>query len=123
MASQSTHLLSAEQMMLNKMEVMRSHLPTSEFAVSANPIDKIHTDRFSSFPALSFSQAMISVMNKVDSHQVSASEKMTAVETGKSDDLVGAMIASQKANLSLTAMMQVSKKVISSLEDIRKMPV
>ena len=123
MASQLNHLLSAEQVMLNKMEVMRSNLHTSEFVVSTNPVDKIHTDRSSSFPQLSFSQAMISVMNKVDSHQVEASEKMTAVETGKSDDLVGAMVASQKANLSLTAMMQVSKKVITSLEDIRKMPV
>ena len=48
---------------------------------------------------------------------------MTAVETGQSDDLVGAMIASQKASLSFNALMQVRNKVVTSFEEILKMPV
>ena len=66
---------------------------------------------------------MRQVLDTVNEHQSVASAKITAVETGESDDLVGAMIASQKASLSFSALMQVRNKVVMSFEDIMKMPV
>ncbi|MGR5236482.1 flagellar hook-basal body complex protein FliE [Vibrio alfacsensis] len=118
MASQPTNAISAEQLMLSKMEAMRTQVQQPEFVVSANPLD-----RQSLNAPLSFSQAMTTVLDSVNQHQSVASQKMTAVETGKSDDLVGAMVASQKASLSFDALMQVRNKVVSSFDEIMKLPV
>ncbi|ABU72880.1 flagellar hook-basal body complex protein FliE [Vibrio campbellii] len=118
MASQPTNAVSAEQLMLSKMEAMRTQVQPPEFVVSANPLDQQTLNA-----PLSFSQAMTNVLDTVNQHQSVASQKMTAVETGASDDLVGAMIASQKASLSFNALMQVRNKVVMSFEDIMKMPV
>ncbi|AYO12468.1 flagellar hook-basal body complex protein FliE [Vibrio campbellii] len=118
MASQPTNAVSAEQLMLSKMEAMRTQVQPPEFVVSANPLEQQTLNA-----PLSFSQAMTNVLDTVNQHQSVASQKMTAVETGASDDLVGAMIASQKASLSFNALMQVRNKVVMSFEDIMKMPV
>ena len=118
MASQPTNAVSAEQLMLSKMEAMRTQVQPPEFVVSANP-----SDQQSLNAPLAFAQAMTNVLDTVNQHQSIASQKMTAVETGASDDLVGAMIASQKASLSFNALMQVRNKVVMSFEDIMKMPV
>ncbi|WP_165312876.1 flagellar hook-basal body complex protein FliE [Vibrio ziniensis] len=109
--------MSAEQMLLAKMDAMRVQA-TPEFVISANPVDFQPVNE-----PMSFSTAMTDVLNKVNEHQAIASNKMTAVETGQSDDLVGAMIASQKASLSFNALLQVRNKVVGSFEDIMKMPV
>ncbi|HDM8223013.1 TPA: flagellar hook-basal body complex protein FliE [Vibrio campbellii] len=118
MASQPTNAVSAEQLMLSKMEAMRTQVQPPEFVVSANPLDQQTLNA-----PISFSQAMTNVLDTVNQHQSVASQKMTAVETGASDDLVGAMVASQKASLSFNALMQVRNKVVMSFEDIMKMPV
>jgi flagellar hook-basal body complex protein FliE len=117
-ASQPTHAVSAEQLMLTKMEAMRAQVQPPELVVSANPLDQQMLNT-----PLSFSQAMTNVLNTVNQHQSVASQKITAVETGKSDDLVGAMVASQKASLSFNALMQVRNKVVTSFDEIMKMPV
>lgn len=111
------NLMTAEQLMLSKMENMRA-LAAPEFVVTAHPLDVQQVKQ-----PMSFSNAMTNVLNVVNQHQSTASEKMTAVETGQSDDLVGAMIASQKASLSFNALMQVRNKVVASFEDVMKMPV
>lgn len=118
MASQPTNAVSAEQLMLSKMEAMRTQAQPPEFVVSANPLAQQTLNA-----PISFSQAMTNVLDTVNQHQSVASQKMTAVETGASDDLVGAMVASQKASLSFNALMQVRNKVVMSFEDIMKMPV
>ncbi|AOW84930.1 flagellar hook-basal body complex protein FliE [Vibrio mimicus] len=110
--------VSAEQLMLSKMDAMSTQLKLPEFVVTDNPLDVRGLNE-----PLSFSQAMSNVLNTVNKHQSVASQKMTAVETGQSDDLVGAMVANQKASLSFNALMQVRNKVVNSFEDIMKMPV
>ncbi|OAJ93967.1 flagellar hook-basal body complex protein FliE [Vibrio bivalvicida] len=118
MASQPLNsAFTAEQLMLTKMDVMRTQVQP-EFVVSANPLDVQKANS-----PMSFSAAMTNVLDSVNAHQSIATQKMTAVETGASDDLVGAMIASQKASLSFNALMQVRNKVVTSFEDIMKMPV
>src|SRR4051812_20816056 len=50
----------------------------------------------------SFAQTMKHAFDDVDNDQRLATDKMNAVDSGKSDDLVGAMLSSQQANLSFS---------------------
>lgn len=111
----STSMLMSEQAMLNKIETVKGAVKPD--IITANPHD------IGQAAPLSFADSMTSVLNTVNQHQQLASEKMTAVETGASDDLVGAMVASQQASLSFSALMQVRNKLVSSFEDIMRMPV
>ena len=70
-----------------------------------------------------FKDIMSQVLNNVNDHQKFASSKVTDIETGKSDDLVGAMIATQKASLSFSGLMEVRNKLVTAFEEIYKMPV
>ena len=73
--------------------------------------------------SVSFGDAMRDVVGRVNEQQNIASRLMTAVDTGQSDDLVGAMVASQKAGLSFSALMQVRNKLMTGFDDIMRMPL
>ena len=45
------------------------------------------------------------------------------VDTGKSDDLAGAMIASQQASLSFSALVQVRNKIATGFNDLMSMSI
>ncbi|EKE73964.1 flagellar hook-basal body complex protein FliE [Gallaecimonas xiamenensis] len=85
--------------------------------------DGISPNRIAGQGEGSFTDAMKAAVNKVDFDQKAAGDLMTAVETGQSDDLVGAMVASQKAGLSFSALVQVRNKLVSAFDDIMRMPV
>ncbi|EKP0278341.1 lateral flagellar hook-basal body complex protein LfiE [Aeromonas sp. MR19] len=72
---------------------------------------------------VSFTDAMRDVVGRVNEQQNTASKLMTAVDAGQSDDLVGAMVASQKAGLSFSALMQVRNKLMTGFDDIMRMPL
>lgn len=98
--------------LLNKMEMMQlkaSNEITSTSVGSTSPV--------------SFGQTMNTMLNDVNQQQVSASNLMTAVDSGRSDDLVGAMVMSQKADLSFSLLMQVRNKLMSGFDDIMRMPL
>jgi flagellar hook-basal body complex protein FliE len=71
----------------------------------------------------SFAQTMKDAITNVDQDQQVANGKMAAVESGKSDDLVGAMLSSQQANLSFSMLMQVRNKVMGAMDELLKLPV
>ncbi len=71
----------------------------------------------------SMGQAFADVFKAVDAQQHKASAMTDAVDAGTSDDLVGAMVESQKASLSFSALMQVRNKVAGAFEEIMRMPV
>ena len=73
--------------------------------------------------SVSFGDAMRDVVGRVNEQQNIASRLMTAVDAGQSDDLVGAMVASQKAGLSFSALMQVRNKLMTGFDDIMRMPL
>ena len=52
-----------------------------------------------------------------------AEQQQTAVDTGKSDDLAGAMIASQQASLSFSALVQVRNKIATGFNDLMSMSI
>lgn len=59
----------------------------------------------------------------VDAQDRIAAEKMAAVDAGRSDDLVGAMLASQQASLSFSMLMQARNKIVGAMEDLIKLPL
>ncbi|WP_181296169.1 flagellar hook-basal body complex protein FliE [Pseudomonas sp. Q2-TVG4-2] len=65
----------------------------------------------------------MAAMRSVDTQQHQASTAMAAVDSGKSDDLVGAMIDSQKASVSFSALLQVRNKLTSAFDDVMRMPL
>lgn len=71
----------------------------------------------------SFAQSMKDALSSVDQDQHTANDKMADVESGKSDDLVGAMLSSQQANLSFSMLMQVRNKVMGAVDELLKLPV
>ncbi|WP_175885473.1 flagellar hook-basal body complex protein FliE [Burkholderia sp. BCC0044] len=70
-----------------------------------------------------FTDLLKQAVHDTDAQQHHADGLVTAVETGTSDDLVGAMLASQQASLSFSTMIQVRNKLMSAFDDIIKMQV
>jgi flagellar hook-basal body complex protein FliE len=67
--------------------------------------------------ATDFSQ----VIRAVNQEQNVAANLMAAVDAGRSDDVVGAMVASQKADLSFSMLLQIRNKVMNGVDDIMRM--
>lgn len=66
---------------------------------------------------------MKDAIRSVDDQDQAAAAKMADVDSGKSDDLVGAMLASQQASLSFSMLMQVRNKVMGAVDELIKLPV
>lgn len=71
----------------------------------------------------SFAQTMKDAIRSIDDQDQAAAAKMADVDSGKSDDLVGAMLASQQASLSFSMLMQVRNKVMGAVDELIKLPV
>ena len=74
-------------------------------------------------PSASFAELMSQKVTAINSDQNTASKLMRAVDSGQSDDLVGAMVASQKASLSFSAMVQIRNRLVQAFDDVMKMPI
>lgn len=61
------------------------------------------------------------VLNAVDTQSREASDLAADVDAGRSDDLVGAMLASQQASLSFSMLMQVRNKVAGAFDELIKL--
>ncbi|OWQ93149.1 hypothetical protein CDN99_01210 [Roseateles aquatilis] len=61
------------------------------------------------------------MLRRVDDRDQAAAARMEAVERGESDDLVGAMLASQEASLSFSMLMQVRNKVAGAVDELIKL--
>ncbi|KEQ16366.1 flagellar hook-basal body complex protein FliE [Endozoicomonas numazuensis] len=70
-----------------------------------------------------FGELMKSALDAVNQQQKTAAGMMTDIETGKSKDLLGAMLASQKASLSFQALVQIRNKAVAAYEEIMRMQV
>lgn len=73
--------------------------------------------------ARSFTDHIGGLIRSVDDKGHEAQAMVSAVETGQSDNLVGAMLKSQEASLNFQMMMQVRNKVVSGLDDLIKLPI
>jgi len=70
---------------------------------------------------ISFTQSVWQAVREVDAQGQAANARMEDVDSGRSDDLVGAMLASQEASLSFSMLMQVRNKVVGAVEDLIKL--
>ena len=74
-------------------------------------------------PASSFADTMKDAVGKVNGADADAAQRMSDVDAGKSDDLVGAMLSSQEASLSFSMLMQVRNKVMGAVDELIKLPL
>lgn len=72
---------------------------------------------------LQASQLFSQALQAVDAQQHQASAATAAVDSGQSDDLVGAMIQSQRASVSFSALLQVRNKLTTAFDDIMRTPL
>jgi len=74
-------------------------------------------------PGAGFAQTMLDAVRGVDAKDRLAAAKMDEVDSGRSDDLLGAMLSSQEASLSFSMLMQVRNKVMGAIDDLVKLPL
>ncbi|GJJ04112.1 MULTISPECIES: flagellar hook-basal body complex protein FliE [unclassified Duganella] len=91
----------------------QSVAPAAQFAAGAGDAQ----------PAFSFAQSMKDAVHKVNDADANAAQQMSDVDSGKSDDLVGAMLSSQEASLSFSMLMQVRNKVMGAVDELIKLPL
>jgi len=103
-----------QQEMLARMELQRN-------LASAGPIKP--ASAFSVQAPNGIAHSFVDSLRAVDAQQHKSSAAMAAVDSGRSDDLVGAMIESQKASVSFSALLQVRNKLASAFDDIIRMPI
>lgn len=113
----SDNVLAMQQPLSQLAEVQAQIQSFDAIQIAPNPITTPHTQ------AVDFTSVITETLNSVNQQSRDASAKMTAVDTGQSDDLVGAMVASQKASLAFSAMVQVRNKLLTAYDDVMKMPV
>jgi flagellar hook-basal body complex protein FliE len=68
-----------------------------------------------------FAHSLAQALHGVDAKDQAAGARIAAVESGESDDLVGAMLASQEASLSFSMLLQVRNKVVGAVDELIKM--
>jgi len=72
---------------------------------------------------ISFAEVAKDAVKEVNQKQQISGDLIKRVESGESEDLVGAMIASQKASIAFDTMLAVRNKMMSAYQDIMKMPL
>ncbi len=71
----------------------------------------------------SFADTLKEAVNNVNELHLDADRKAQELATGKTDDIAGVMIATEKADIALRAMVQVRNKIIDAYQEIMKMQV
>jgi flagellar hook-basal body complex protein FliE len=69
----------------------------------------------------SFGQWLKESIEGVNKLQQQAESAATRLATGENKDIHGTMIAMQKANISMSLMMEVRNKIISAYDEIKRM--
>lgn len=72
---------------------------------------------------VSFNHVMSNAIHHINELQQQAEIRQTAVDMGQSDDLAGAMLASQQASLSFSALVQVRNKLATGFNDLMSMSI
>ncbi len=111
----------------SSLSLMRQEMHEMTRLVAASPLSAQtiarNTPENAPLSGVSFHQVMRDALEHVDSLQHAASAQQSAVSSGQSDDLVGAMLASQQASLSFSALVQVRNKVASGVNDLMNMSI
>ncbi|WP_413582661.1 flagellar hook-basal body complex protein FliE [Bdellovibrio sp. HCB288] len=71
----------------------------------------------------SFADTLKDAVSSVNELQKTSDKFAQNIATGKTDDVAGAMIASEKADIALRVMVQVRNKIIDAYQEVMKMQV
>lgn len=71
----------------------------------------------------SFADTLKEAIGNVNQLSLDADRKAQELSTGKTDDIAGVMMAAEKADIALRAMVQVRNKIIDAYQEIMKMQV
>ena len=78
-------------------------------------------DRSADTQQASFGQWLKKSIEDVNKLQQDAQSASTKLVTGENKDIHGTMIAMQKANISMSLMLEVRNKIISAYDEIKRM--
>lgn len=70
-----------------------------------------------------FMSSLKDAIAKVNDAQLQANHAVDSLMTGESENVHGAMVALQKADVSFQLMMQVRNKLVSAYEEIQRMQI
>ena len=90
---------------------------------SATSANKLNESNSTGEGQKSFADTLKEAVNSVNQLSLDADSKAQALATGKTDDIAGVMIATEKADIALRAMVQVRNKIIDAYQEIMKMQV
>ena len=68
-----------------------------------------------------FGQLLRSSMDKINGLQQKADEQVTAVQSGRSADMIDAVVALEEADMSFQLLLQVRNKAVRAYEEIMRM--
>ncbi|AGH96363.1 flagellar hook-basal body complex protein FliE [Pseudobdellovibrio exovorus] len=71
----------------------------------------------------SFADTLKEAVGNVNQLHLDADRKAQELATGKTDDIAGVMIATEKADIALRTMVQVRNKIIDAYQEIMRMQV
>jgi len=84
---------------------------------AANPLSASSNEE----EPMGFADSLKLAVQGVNEKDRVAAERMADVDSGKSDDLVGAMLSSQEASLQFSMLMQVRNKVAGAMDELIKL--
>jgi flagellar hook-basal body complex protein FliE len=97
-------------------------MPIKPIEMTINPADAVRrTDHGAAPGQASFGQWLQKSMEGVEKMQQTAESAAAKLVTGESKDIHGTMIAMQKANISMSLMLEVRNKIISAYDEIKRM--
>ncbi|AQQ01898.1 flagellar hook basal body protein [Pseudoalteromonas aliena] len=102
--------IESQRMMLGKMMEMQQLAASDRIEPNLIPNSDV-----------SVSEDFKFVVRSINEQQNIAGDMMKAVDTGQSEDVVGAMVASQKASLSFSMLMEMRNKVLNGIDDVMRM--
>lgn len=104
-------------------DLARIEADASDLAGAGPAIAPASTGHEGAHAGLSFADSLKEAVYSVDAQEHLAADKAAAVDSGRSDDLVGAMLASQEASLSFSMLMQVRNKVVGAFDELIKLQI
>ena len=107
---------------------MRAMKARTSMDVSNGAAAALAADRSASTPAgethfTPFAQKLKSALDTVNTLQKDAGKRSEDFAAGRSNDLVGTMLAMQKSDIAFQATLQVRNRLVSAYQDIMNMPI
>lgn len=108
---------------LIRADLARIETDATTLATNTQPVAPASLTSGGEHQGVLFADALKHAVHAVDAKEHAAADKMAAVDSGRSDDLVGAMLSSQEASLSFSMLMQVRNKVMGAVDELIKLQV